>query len=135
MTSRLLPIVFLALLVAAPLHASPQARSTASARCRSAIPWQEARQVAGMVAEVKGPVVGTRYARSRTGRPTFLDLGNAFPDPNRFTAVIAGRNRGRFGMPERRYRGRTICVIGRVTLVRGVPQTDVTTPSQIRVVK
>ena len=135
MSSRLLPFVFLALIVAAPLHASPQVRSTTTARCRSAVPWQEARQSAGMVTEVKGPVVGTRYARSRDGRPTFLDLGHAHPDRERFTAVIWGRDRGQFGMPERRYRGRTICVIGRVTLVRGVPQTDVTTPSQIRVMK
>ena len=122
-------LVGLALLSAAPLHATPQAR------CRSAVPWQEAHEVAGMVAEVKGPVVSTRYARSRAGRPTFLDLGRAYPDPQRVTVVVSGRNRGRFGLPEFRYRGRMICAIGRVALVRGVAHLEVTTPSQIRVVK
>lgn len=126
---RLAPFAVLALVFVAPLAASPEAR------CRSAVPWQDARRVAGMVAEVKGPVVGTTYAPRRSGRPTFLYLGRDYPDPERFTVVIWGRNRGKFRAPERRYRGRTICVIGHVRLSRGVPQTEVRTPPQIRVVR
>jgi hypothetical protein len=126
-TSMLL--VSLALLSAAPLHASPQAR------CRSAVSWQEAHDHVDMVAEVRGPVARARYAQSRAGRPAFLDLGRPYPDPDRVTVVIWGRHRGAFGRPEHRYRGRVICAIGRVELVGGVPHIEVTTPSQIRVVK
>ena len=122
-------LVTLALLSAAPLHASPQAR------CRSAVSWQDAREVVDMVAEVRGPVVRARYAPSRAGRPAYLDLGRAYPDSQRITVVIWGRDRGAFGRPEHRYRGRVICAIGRVELVGGVPHIEVTTPSQIRVVK
>jgi hypothetical protein len=126
-TSMLL--VGLALLSAAPLQASPEAR------CRSAVSWQNAGDVVDMVAEVKGPVASARYARKKSGRPTYLDLGLPHPDPRRVTVLVMGKNRGAFGRPELRYRDRQICAIGRVQRVGGVLQIEVTTPSQIRVVK
>jgi hypothetical protein len=45
-----------------------------------------------------------------------------------------GRNRARFGAPERRYRGRTICVRGYVDTYRGIPEIEARLPSQIRIV-
>lgn len=48
--------------------------------------------------------------------------------------VIWGRNRAGFGAPERRYRGKTLCVTGYVSEYRGVPQIQATSTGQIRVI-
>jgi hypothetical protein len=87
----------------------------------------------GRTATVMGPVVGTKYASSSTGSPTFLNLGADYPSTSRFTIVIWIENRAAFGRPEVRYRNRTICVRGLVYLYRGLPQIKATSPSQIRV--
>jgi hypothetical protein len=80
-------------------------------------------------------VVATFYARSSNGSPTFLNVGRDYPDSRRFTVVVWGSDRGSFGAPERRYRGRTICVIGRIELYQGVAEIEATRPSQIRIVR
>src|SRR5437899_2309329 len=68
-------------------------------------------------------------ASSSNGAPTFLNLGRDYPDMHRFTVVIWGRNRSRFGAPENRYRGRTICVRGLISTYAGVPQIEDEEPS------
>jgi DNA/RNA endonuclease YhcR with UshA esterase domain len=115
-----------------PQGSSPQARS---ASCAGAVGWQNARHVVGRTGTIRGRVAGTKYASSSNGSPTFLDLGVAYPSPRRFTVVIWGRNRARFGAPERRYRGRTICVRGFVSTYRGLPQIEATSPSQIAIAR
>lgn len=115
--------------VAAPVGGTAQTGSLAS--CSGAISWSSAKSVVGRVATVKGPVVDAFYARSSNGSPTFLNLGRAYPNASRFTIVIWGENRGRFGAPERRYRGRTICVRGRVSTYRGSAQIEAVSPTQI----
>ena len=128
-------LVLVALVLAVPVGASqPDPRQREATRCRSAVPWQSARRFVGTVSEIKGSVAGTIYARRTSGRPTFLDLGRERPNKRRVTVVIWGRNRAAFGAPEETYRGRMICVIGHVALVRGVPQIEVTNPAQIRIV-
>jgi DNA/RNA endonuclease YhcR with UshA esterase domain len=103
--------------------------------CASAIDWSKAKRVVGRSATIKGPVAGTRYASSSTGSPTFLNIGVDFPNPQRFTIVIWGRNRGRFGTPEMRYRGHTVCVRGYIDTFRGVAEVEARSPSQIVVVR
>jgi hypothetical protein len=71
---------------------------------------------------IRGPVAGTYYAVASNGSPTFLNLGVDYPNPRRTTIVIWRENRAAFGAPERRYRGHTVCVRGRVDLYRGVPE-------------
>jgi len=39
-------------------------------------------------ATVCGPVVSAYFATSMNGQPTFLNIGNEYPDPKRFTALI-----------------------------------------------
>jgi hypothetical protein len=128
---RLLVLSLLAGAVAVPTAGSTG--MTSSASCRGAISWTAARQAVGRIATVKGPVVDAYYARSSNGSPTFLNVGRAYPSPSRFTIVIWSENRARFGTPERRYRGRTICVRGRVSTYQGAPQMEAVSPSQIAV--
>ena len=91
---------------------------------------EEAAGHAGEVARVCGTVESASWARRVEGRPTFLNLGRPYPDQP-FTVVIWGRNRARFGTPERRFGGRRICVAGRIRLHEGTAQIEVGRPAQI----
>ena len=114
-------------------HAASGIRATAS--CRGAVSWQNARRYVGRYATIKGRVAGTKYAASSNGSPTFLDLGADYPSLRRVTVVIWFENRARFGAPERRYRGHTICVRGFVHTYGGVPEIETASPSQIAVAR
>lgn len=84
---------------------------------------------------VEGPVVGTYYARSSNGSPTFLNLGRDYPDPDRFTAIVWGRNRDAFSSaPESTYRGENIRVTGKVSVYKGSAQIEAKSPAQIEIV-
>lgn len=117
--------------IAAPVAGSAEAGSAAT--CNGAVSWSAAKSYVGRVVTVRGPVVDAVYAQSSNGSPTFLNLGRAYPSPSRFTIVIWSQNRARFGTPERRYRGRTICIRGRVSTYGGVAQIEGVSPTQIAV--
>lgn len=106
-----------------------------SASCAGAVSWQNASKMIGRQATIKGPVAGTHYAAASNGSPTFLNLGVDYPSMRRVTVVIWRQNRARFGTPESRYRGRTICVRGFIDTYAGVPDIEATSPSQILVVR
>jgi hypothetical protein len=120
-----------ALVFAAPVANSANAKEAALS-CRGAISWSSARSHAGSVATVRGRVVETYYARFSTGSPTFLDLGVGYPDSRRFTAIIWNEDRSKFGLPERRYHSKSICVRGLIEMYAGRAQVTVRSPAQIR---
>lgn len=93
-------------------------------------PFDAARHV-GETRTVCGEVASARYLADRRGRPTFLNLGRAFPEQP-FTVVIWGSDRAAFGRPEERLAGRQVCVSGMIELYRDVPQIVVRTPAQLR---
>ncbi len=97
--------------------------------------WQNASRLIGRYATVKGLVAGTRYASSSNGAPTFLNIGVDYPNSRRVTAVIWRENRARFGRPEVRYRGRTVCVRGYVDTYGGAISIELESPSQISIVR
>lgn len=130
--SVLAALAFAAVGIAGAGNKTPQ---PTSATCRGAISWQNARKYVGRTATIRGPVAGAVFASSSNGSPTFLNLGVDYPSSRRFTVVIWGENRGRFGTPERRYKGRTICVRGFVGRYAGIPQIEATSPAQIAVVR
>ena len=100
--------------------------------CAGAVSWKQARKHVGRVVTVKGPVVDTYFASSSNGQPTFLNMGVAYPNTRRFTIVIWGEHRSRFGSPERRYYRRTVCVRGLVEMYNGAPEIQLGSPSLIR---
>jgi len=105
-----------------------------SAACSGAVSWQRARSLVGQRATIRGRVVDSHFAGSSSGQPTFLNMGNAYPNPNRFTVVIWRENRGSFGgSPETRFRGRTLCVTGLVQMYGGAPEIIARARTQIRV--
>jgi len=99
-----------------------------------AIQWHEASLHVGESLIVCGPVVGTSYASTSTGAPTFINLGADYPSSDRFTIVIWDRDRAYFDSPpEDYYFGKTLCVTGTIILFRGIAQIEVSQPIQIEV--
>ena len=81
-------------------------------------------------ATVCGIVASTTFAARLNGAPTFLNLDTPYPD-HIFTAVIWGRDRPQFRQPEVQYRGKQLCVTGRIKMFRGRPEIIVKEPRQI----
>ncbi|MEA1872262.1 MAG: hypothetical protein U9M91_02580 [Chloroflexota bacterium] len=115
-----------------PAPTVPSPTPTPDCDSEDAISWDEAKNHIGERTIVYGPVVDTNYASGSSGKPTFLNMGNPYPDPDRFTVVIWGENRGKFSQPpEDYYDGKTIYVSGLIDSYEGVPQIEVTSPAQI----
>lgn len=99
-----------------------------------AIDWTEASQHVGETVTLYGPVVGTEYASTSNGKPTFLNIGAKYPSKDRLTITIWGKNRSAFSAPpEKLYEGKTVAVRGRVYLYDGVCNVEITSPDQITV--
>ena len=77
--------------------------------------------VAGETATVCGSVVSTQYAPGTKRQPTFLNLDKPYPNQV-FTVLIWSENRSKFGTPESEYKGKRICVTGKITEYRNVPE-------------
>ena len=100
----------------------------------SAISWDEAKYHIGERTTVWGPVVDTHWASGSKGKPTFLNIGKPYSDPNRFTVVIWIDYRANFPQaPEAYYLSKTIYVTGLIEEYNGIPQIEVTNPSQIEI--
>jgi hypothetical protein len=115
---------------AAASHAAvtaPESAARTSGWCAGSVSWKAARSSVGQVVRVKARVASVAYARTSNGKPTFINLGAAYPNPRRLTILIWGRNRVNFPRaPERMFRpGQMICAQGRVTLYRGVAEIEV----------
>jgi very-short-patch-repair endonuclease len=108
-------------------------RATGSAGiCDGAENWQRAAARVGQQVRVKGPVVATRYQAQTRGRPTFLDVGAAYPDPRRLTVVVWGQDRSKFPeAPDVAFAGKEVAVRGKVTTFRGVTQIDAAGPNAL----
>ena len=92
----------------------------------------EAKNHIGETATVCGKVVSTRYSARSQSQPTFLNLDEPYPRQI-FTIVIWGSDRPKFGEPEAIYRGKSVCVTGKIKEFRGVPEVIAYEPSQIKV--
>lgn len=92
----------------------------------------EAKEHFGETATVCGEVVSANYAGSSKGHPTFLNLDQPYPKQI-FTVVIWDENRSKFGKPEEDYKGKQICVRGKITAYAGLPEMVVSDPRQIKV--
>ena len=94
----------------------------------------EAKNHVGEPAIVCGRVASAHFAEKTKGLPTFMNLDMPYPRQI-FTIVIWGADRLKFGNPERTYRDKNVCVSGKITSHRDIPEIVVTTPEQIRIQK
>ncbi len=110
--------------------AFPAAPASESETC---ISWDQAASYVDQEVCIRGKVasVGT----SRHG-DVFLNLGNPYPNPKRFTIFIPSRFVGRFEtvLGKRFWRellGKTVRIRGRVRLYKGVPEIQATDPAML----
>ncbi len=97
------------------------------------IQWNEAKDHIGDRLTVCGPVVDSYWSSGSSGKPTFLNIGKPYPDPQRFTVVIWDDYRANFPQPpEEYYLGKTICVTGLIEEYNGSPQIEAQQLSQIQ---
>jgi hypothetical protein len=89
----------------------------------------EAKDHIGETATVCGEVVSARYAASTKGQPTFLNLDKPYPNQI-FTVLIWGKNRSKFRTPESEYRGKRICVTGKITEYKSAAEIVANDPQQ-----
>jgi hypothetical protein len=94
----------------------------------------EAKDHVGDRMTVCGKVASTHYAKSSKGEPTFLNLDEPYPREI-FTILIWGSDRGKFGTPESEYKGLQVCVTGKITTYRGVPEIAANERGQIEIQK
>lgn len=85
--------------------------------CSSAIAWENSADFEGEMLTVQGPVVGAAHIENASGQPTFLNVGQDHPDPDRFTVVIWNDVRVQFDQrPEMLFSGQDICVSGEIAI-------------------
>lgn len=91
----------------------------------------DAKAHVGEQATICGKVVSTRFAETTHGSPTFLNFDQPYPNQI-FTLLIWGSDRSRFGDPETSYRGKRLCVTGKISSYKGIPEVVATDPSQVK---
>ena len=102
-----------------------------SALAQKTFTASEAKHHIGEQGTVCGKVVSTAWSESSRGRPTFLNFDKPYPDQI-FTLVIWGSDRSKFGEPETAYRGKRVCVTGKISSFKGVPEVVASEPAQIK---
>jgi hypothetical protein len=91
----------------------------------------QAKSHVGENGTVCGEVASTHYAATTRGQPTFLNLDKSYPNQI-FTALIWGGERTKIGTPEENFKNKRVCVSGKISLYRGVPEIVLYEPYQIR---
>ena len=82
---------------------------------------------------VCGKVFGGIFLEKSKNTPTFLNVGDAYP-ANPLTIVIWGDLRKEFTeKPEEFYKGREVCVTGKVELYKGKPEIILNSRNQLTV--
>lgn len=102
-------------------------------RCDPAVPWSEARARIGEALCVEGPVMSVGTS---AGGDVFLNLGHAYPNPNRFTLFIPARYVGRFeaALGSKFWvnlKGTLVRAYGTVELYKGIPEIQLSAPAQL----
>ena len=103
----------------------------ASAMGQKTLTATEAKDHIGEQSTVCGKVVSTVFAEKSHGSPTFLNFDKPYPGQI-FTLVIWGSDRSKFDDPETKYRGKRICVTGKISAYKGVPEVVANEPAQIK---
>jgi hypothetical protein len=108
-----------------------EASVAASDWCQGSVYWRHAREHVGEEIRVRGRIAAINTPSASPDRPTFIDVGHAYPSRYRFTAVVWNDGQSN-DMPvpwpdEAGYLvGMKQCFEGRVYLRNGVPRMRIT---------
>lgn len=91
--------------------------------CHNPISWQNVGQHIGSTVSVTGAVMAVAQKEGVRGNPTWIEIGAAFPNPNRLKVVIWIEDKHRLPMvmPDV-LDGKIVCITGLVTDYKGVAQ-------------
>ena len=89
---------------------------------------REAKNHVGDVVTICTKIYGGKYFERDS--LTLLNAGAAYPK-SPLTLVIRGAARSQFNKPEEYYRGREVCVTGKIELFKDKPQIEVTSKAQL----
>lgn len=77
-------------------------------------------------------IYGGKHIESAQGTPTFLNVGDKYPNAP-LTLVIWGDTRKQFNdAPEEHYKNRQVLIAGRIVLYKDKPEIIITDPHQIQ---
>ena len=84
--------------------------------------------------------MGGTFNSDSMGNPTFLHIGNPYPDPDRFSVLIWSDHRGKFvdkfpPNPETYLLNRVVRVRGFIDVGKGYPEIALSDPADISVVE
>ncbi len=96
--------------------------------CEDPVAWHMAGQLVGEAGAVEGPVSAVSHEPDVGGAPTFINLGNAHPEQDRFDVVVYEDVRDRFETPPEELEGARVCVRGQIRDRDGVPQIVLDAP-------
>ena len=114
-----------------PLVLSLVVSCASAAFAQTEISTTEAKKHIGESRTVCGDVVSAHYAARTHSNPTFLNLDKAYPNQV-FTVLIWGNDRSRFGVPEQSFANKRICITGKISSYRGIPEIVAHETSQIK---
>lgn len=92
----------------------------------------EAKNHVGETTTVCGEVASAHYVARSRGNPTFINLDKPYPSEI-FTVLIWGSDRPKFGKPEETYASKHVCVTGKISDYKGVPEIVANEPAQIKI--
>lgn len=102
------------------------------AECQKAINWQNAFSNLDKDIAIQGIVKNVTHRPQINGRPTYIDIGGAFPDKNRLTLVIWGDDLNKFNTDFiNSLKGKKLCILGKVKEYKNIPQVFLNNPKQI----
>lgn len=81
---------------------------------------------------VCGLVADLRYFENSKNQPTLLNIGAKYPD-QQITVVIRGDTRKRFTTEVDNFRGKQVCVTGRIILYKDKPEIIIENPEQLTI--
>ncbi len=93
----------------------------------------QAKDFIGKNATVCGVVASATYLEKAKDQPTLINLDQPYPKQI-FTVVILGKDRKKFGRPEKDFASKRLCATGAVTAFKSLPQIVVSDPKQVSVV-
>jgi hypothetical protein len=99
---------------------------------QNSISAAEAKNHIGERATVCGQVASTHYAARSRRNPTFINLDKPYPNEV-FILLIWGNDRSKFGDPESIYRSKQICVTGKISDYKGIPEIVAYETNQITI--
>lgn len=111
--------------------AIPNKLVAAGTSCANPVNWREATKFVGQQVAVTGKIMRITERKNVRGSPTWIEIGAAYPAPNRLTLVIWGEQRAKFSQLNRSAISRQACAQGTVQLYRQQLQIELKQPKQL----